>query len=65
MLRTEVIYGVCLKRLAQYIDALRLQFPIKCILVAKYNFSDIYKRISYLGSAAAQSIIVMINKISF
>ena len=52
----EMIYGWCLSRLIHFVVALRLAFPNERILIAKYDFSDAYRRVAH--SAAAQSIIV-------
>ena len=52
----EMIYGFCLLRLIQYIVALHLAFPDEKIFIANYNFSDVYRRISYSAAAAAQTM---------
>jgi hypothetical protein len=54
----EMIFGWCLPRIVHFIVALRLAFPTKRILIAKYDFSDAYRRIAHSSSAAVQSIIV-------
>lgn len=54
----EMIYGWCLPRIIHFIVALRLAFPDKRILIAKYDFSDAYRRIAHSAGAAAQSIII-------
>ena len=54
----EMIYGWCLTRVIHYIVALRLKYPSERILIAKYDFSDAYRRIVHSGKAAAQSVII-------
>jgi hypothetical protein len=54
----EMVYGWCLLRIIHFIVALRLDFPDKKIFLAKYDFSDAYRRVAHSASAAVQSIIV-------
>jgi hypothetical protein len=54
----EMIFGWCLPRIVHFIIALRIAFPTKQILIAKYDFSDAYRRVAHLASAAVQSITV-------
>jgi hypothetical protein len=54
----EMVFGWCLPRIIHFIVALRIAFPTKRILIAKYDFSDAYRRIAHSASAAVQSIIV-------
>ena len=54
----EMIYGWCLSRLLHFIVALRLAHPDKSILIAKYDYSDAYRRMAHAGPAAAQSIAI-------
>jgi hypothetical protein len=51
-----MIYGWCLPRLIHYIVSLRAAYPRKAILIAKYDYSDAYRRIAHSASAAAQTI---------
>ena len=43
----EMIYGWCLTRLIHFVVALRLKFPTKRLLTAKYNLSDAYRRVAH------------------
>ena len=54
-----MVYGWCLKRIIHYTVALRLQYPEEKILIAKYDFSDAYQRITHAASTAAQTILVV------
>ena len=53
-----MFYGHCFARILHYISALRLQHPSTPILIAKYDYSDAYRRMAHSPKAAAQSIIV-------
>ena len=55
----DMIYGWCLSRIVHYVAALRLVFARDRILVAKFDFSDAYRRIAHSGDAAAQSILLV------
>jgi hypothetical protein len=55
---TKMIYGWCLKGIIHFIVALRLAPLNLPILVVKYDYSDAYRRVAHLASAAAQSIVV-------
>jgi hypothetical protein len=55
----EMIYGWCLSRIVHFIVALRLRHPTTKIFIAKYDYSDAYRRIAHSASAAAQSIMVV------
>jgi hypothetical protein len=55
----EMVYGWCLPRLIHFIVALRLKHPRKRILIAKYDFSDAYRRMTFPARAANQSILVV------
>jgi hypothetical protein len=55
----EMIFGWCLPRIIHFIVALRLAFPRSRILIAKYDFSDAYRRITHSAKAASQTIIVL------
>ena len=48
----EMVYGWCLPRTIHYIVALRSQFPEDRIFIAKYDYSDAYRRIAHAASAA-------------
>jgi hypothetical protein len=52
----EMIYGWCLGRILHFIVTLRLTHPGRQIFIAKYNYSDAYRRIAHAASAATQSI---------
>jgi hypothetical protein len=52
----EMIYGWCLPRTIQYIVSMRLEYPHERIFIAKYDYSDAYRRIAHSASAAIQSI---------
>jgi hypothetical protein len=52
----EMIYGWCLPHILQYIVCLRRQHPNEQIFIAKYDYSDAYRRIAHSASAAVQSI---------
>ena len=52
----EMIYGWCLLRILHFIASLRLSHSFTPILIAKYDFSDAYKRASHAATTAAQSI---------
>jgi hypothetical protein len=53
---TEMIYGSCLTRILHYIVALRIAHPRQRIFIAKYDYTEAYRRIAHAASAAAQSI---------
>ena len=55
---TEMIYGWCLPRIIHFVVALRWRNPYARILVAKYNYSDAYRRIAHSASAATQTIAI-------
>jgi hypothetical protein len=55
----EIVYGWCLPCLIHFIVALRLKHPRKRILIAKYDFSDAYRRMTFPARAANQSILVV------
>ena len=57
----EMYYGWCLIRLIHFIVCLRFDHPGRRILVAKYDYSDAYRRMSQTWKAATQSIIVLRN----
>jgi hypothetical protein len=55
-----MICGWCLSRLIHFIIALCLAYPNQGILIAKYNYSDAYRRMVH----AAQSIAVF-DKVAY
>jgi hypothetical protein len=55
----EIIFGSCLPRIIHFVVALRIAYPSSRILIAKYDFSDAYRRINHSARAAVQSIIVL------
>jgi hypothetical protein len=54
----KMIYGWCLSCIIHYVIALRQADPQKGIFVAKYDYSNAYRRMNHAASAAAQSITV-------
>jgi hypothetical protein len=56
---TEMVYGWCLSRVIHYIVALRGAHPGKRIYIAKYDFSDAYRRVSFSAGASNQSILIV------
>jgi hypothetical protein len=52
----KMIYRWCLGRILHFIVALRLTHPGRRIFIAKYDYSDAYRRIAHAASAATQSI---------
>ncbi len=59
-----MIYGWCLGRILHFIAALRLAHPRQRIFIAKYDYSNAYRRIAHSASTAAQSVSV-INKVAY
>jgi hypothetical protein len=57
----EMFYGWCMSRIIHFIVALRLNHPTKRIFIAKYDYSDAYRRMAHAASAAAQSITVLLS----
>lgn len=57
----EMVCGWCLSRIIHFVVALRKQHPTKRILVAKYDFSDAYRRVAHASKAAAQTILTVGN----
>ncbi|KAI2512067.1 hypothetical protein MHU86_2355 [Fragilaria crotonensis] len=54
----EMVYGWCLPRILHFVVALRLKFPGLAILIAKYDYSDAYRRIAHSAQTAMQTIAV-------
>jgi hypothetical protein len=54
----EMIYGWCLLRVIHFVVTLRKAHPDTRIFVAKFDFSDAYRRICHAASAMVKSIIV-------
>jgi hypothetical protein len=52
----EMIYGWCMPRILHYIIAFRLAFPNTPVLIAKYDYSDAYRRVAHSATAVAQTI---------
>jgi len=55
----EMIYGWCLMRILHFIAALRFRFPNQRIFIAKYDYSDAYRRMCHSANAAAQSVAIL------
>jgi hypothetical protein len=55
----EMFYGWCLLRLIHFIVCLRSDHPGVPIFIAKYDYSDAYRRISHSASAAVRTILVL------
>ena len=53
----ELIYGYCLLRLFHFIVALRLEHPDKTIFLAKFDFSDAYRRLHHHGGSAVMQVL--------
>jgi hypothetical protein len=60
----EMIYGWCLPRIIHFIVSLRLHHPGVAIFLAKYDYSDAYRRVAHDPQAAAQTICVF-QKLAF
>ena len=54
-----MIYGWCLLRIIHFIVSLRLANPNKSILIAKYDYSDAYRRISHSARAVVQTVCIV------
>ena len=54
----EMVYGWCLPRIVHFAVSLRWHRPRTRILIAKYDYSDAYRRVAHSASAAAQTIAV-------
>jgi hypothetical protein len=61
---TELIYGFCLPRLLHWIVSLRRDYPGVRILLAKFDYSDAYRRMALAAIAAHQSIAIF-NDIAY
>jgi hypothetical protein len=55
----EMFYIWCLLRVIHFIVCLRHDYPNERILIAKFDYSDVYRRITHSWKAALQSIIVL------
>jgi hypothetical protein len=55
----EMVYGWCLPRILHYVVALRTKHPTSAIFVAKYDYSDAYRRVAHSAQAAVQTIAVL------
>jgi hypothetical protein len=57
----EMFYGWCISRIIHFIVALRLRYPDRSIFISKYHdYSDAYRRMAHAGSAATQSITILL-----
>ena len=54
----EMVFGWCLPRILHFVASLRWHQPQLKILIAKYDYSDAYRRIAHSASAAPQTIAV-------
>ena len=52
---TDMVYGWCFQRILHYLAALRTNYPDQKIYMAKFDYSDAYKRISQCPSATAMT----------
>ena len=52
----EMVYGWALPRIIHFIVALRLARPSRTIFIAKYDYSDAYRRMAHSALAVAQTI---------
>ena len=57
----EMVYGWALPRIIHFIVALRLAWPLRTIFIAKYDYSDAYRRIAHSALAVAQTITTCLN----
>ena len=57
----EMIYGWCFSRTLHFIASLRYHHPRRRILIAKYDFSDAYRRIAHSAQAAHQTISIRVT----
>jgi hypothetical protein len=55
----EMVYGWCFGRVVHFVVALRAEHPDSWIFIAKYDFSDAYRRVAHTARAAEQTILVM------
>ena len=55
----EMVYGWCLTRVIHFLVTLRASHPGQPIFLAKFDYSDAYRRVSHAGSAAAKTILVV------
>ena len=55
----EMVYGWCFPRILHFISALRAKYPGIVIFIAKYDYSDAYRRIAHNASAAVQTIAIL------
>lgn len=53
----SMVYGFCLSRVLHYLAALRHRNPGRKIFIAKFDYSDAYKRISQSPKASASTVI--------
>jgi hypothetical protein len=60
-LYSEMIFGWCLLRIITLIVSLRFHYPKLRILIAKYDYSDAYRRMTHDADAAAQTIAICLG----
>ena len=49
----EMVYGWALTRIIHFIMALRLAWPLRTLFIAKYDYSDAYRRMAHSALAVA------------
>ena len=54
---TDMVYGWCFQRILHYLAALRANHPEAKIYLAKFDYSDAYKRISQSPKATAATVV--------
>jgi hypothetical protein len=54
----KMIYGWCLSQIIHFIVVLGPEHQTKKIFIAKYDYSDAYRRMAHSATAAVQSIII-------
>jgi len=54
----EMVYRWCLSRIIHFIIALRMENPGREILIAKFDCSDAYRRVSHAAFAVVQLVLV-------
>ena len=57
----EMVYGWCLPRIFHLVVAMRHHNPTTRVLIAKYDYSDAYRRMAHMANAAAQTLSVIDN----
>ena len=54
----EMVYRFCLSRTIHFIVALQRKFPEERILISKYDFSNVYRRMAHRASSSIHTILV-------